>query len=123
MNNMHGFNTVRKIFASVELSEYKAKKFNSFNEVTNAIIEDIEPEIGREFKGDGAVGNADCQMNDYADVTIFENKGERFIHLAMTFLEFFDTDEDGDFRNGSDFDQTCDFTDEQKQTIREFCGF
>lgn len=123
MENMHGFNTVRKILASIELSKTDAKKLNSFEDVKNAILNDTEPQPGKEFKGSGAAGSADFNMNDFANAEVFESRGVPFIHLSMTFLEFYNTDNDGDFVDGSDYDATCDFSDDQKQIIKEFCKF
>jgi len=120
---MNGYNTARKILASVELSKEQASRLNDLNEVTNAILNDLEPDGGKEFKGEKAASEADMSMNDGCTVEVFTNKGCEFIFLSMTFVEMYNTDDDGDFLNGCDYQQTCEFSDEQKQKIREFCGF
>ena len=117
---------VRKILCSIEINKYKAEQFKRIEDVYDALLlEDALPKTpeGNPYTGTEAKAGADNSMDDVAEARVFENKGIKFLQLSMTFLEYFTINEDGDFYYGSDYERTADFSDKDKEIIKEFCGF
>lgn len=110
----------QKALFTAELSKEKAKKIKDFCEIENIVLSDECPEYFKEKTKDPH--KADYSANDTASVDVFENHGVWFIHLALTAVESW-TEKDGEFYEGCDYHNIAVFTDEQKDKIREFCGF
>ena len=118
-------NAVRKNFVSADITAYDAKvnHLNTVDDVVSYVLEnDSCPEEGETFllEDELAKGKADFSMNDCAEVQFFSSPAGRVMHVSFTCLEYFTVDEDGDFEDGSDYDDFATFSEEDAEKITNF---
>ena len=120
-------NAVRKIFVSTDITRYDAKvnHLNTVDDVINYVLEnDTCPKEGETFllEDELAKGKADFSMNDSAEIQFFSSPAGEVMHISFTCLEFFTVDENGDFEEGSDYDDFATFSQEDAEKITNFLG-
>ena len=120
------YNTVRMIMVSAEISKNEAKRHNisTQRELIEYVLDhDSYPELGDDYrldKDERAEGKADSSMNSCADVSVYSNNGVKFCYICFTCKEYFNSDDDGDFVEGSDYDGFAKFSDADIAKIEEF---
>ena len=116
-------NTIMKILVSTDISKEESGKLHTIEDVRNYVINtDSSPSEHHAYRLDEYMGEEKAKMscNDFATADVFESKGVKYLHVGFTCLEMYNTDEDGDFIDGSDYDDFADFTEEQTRTILDF---
>ena len=117
-------NRCRRLYFQAELTKYEAKrlKLHTVGEVEDWLLNaDENPKAGKELEYNeelGAVG--DFEMEEKTMVVKVNGGAGEFLIIGKTFEEYFEADEDGDFIEGSDFDSTTTFAEEEEKKILDF---
>ena len=118
-------NTVQKLYVSAEISKGEAKRLHlsTIEDIRNYVLEnDCEPREGKAYSlsEELAEAKADMDFNGAASIEVFENKGVKFLRVAFGCLEYFEADEDGEYRYGSDYNEFASFSAEDEKIILNF---
>lgn len=114
---------IMKILVSTDISKEESRKLHTIEDVRNYVInEDSSPSEHQAYRLDQYMGEekAKTSCNDFATADVFRSKGVEYLHVGFTCLEMYNTDEDGEFIDGSDYDDYAKFTEDQVKTILDF---
>lgn len=118
-------NTVRKVIYSGELSKDEARRnhIDCIDALTAYIMQkDGYPLEGqaRNLSDPGAEEEARTDLPNKASIDFFKTAIGRYMRVTFSALEYYKTDDAGDFLEGSDFDDFGQFSEDDKQNIIAF---
>lgn len=118
------FNTLSHNFYSAEITKGEASKIKSLHDLINIVLSDPEPREGKYhyYKDDKTKKEAENEA--FTDINLTAEAyvvSDRLLHISLTAMEYWKSDSDGEFIEGSDYEPTREFNEDSLNVIKEFC--
>ena len=119
-------NTVSRNKYSKEITKSEAKRahLRTIGDIYDyVLLHDENPEEGKSIRFEGKAGSytdEEYGIKEQTSVRTFSTPAGTCLYVSFTVLEYYESDEDGDFVAGSDFDQFAEFTEDEKNVITDF---